>query len=151
LVYGRTAAKTVIIDGRARQSHRQKKPLAQWRILLLDNHPGYISWEDLLHIPTLLAANSNRPQEGAGGAAKRGPALLSGWLRCGRCGRKLNVASSGTTGRVPRYVCRGGRGDRASSSCWTIGGLRGDRAVEAAVLEALHPAGIQAALEALEQ
>jgi hypothetical protein len=33
----------------------------------------------------------------------------------------------------------------------TIGGLRVDRAVEAAVLEALPPAGISAALEALEQ
>jgi hypothetical protein len=41
--------------------------------------------------------------------------------------------------------------DRGSSSCLTIGGLRVDRAVEAAVLEALQPAGIHAALEALEQ
>ena len=137
LVYGRTEAKTVIVDGRARQSHRRKKPLAQWRILLLDNHSGYISWEDFLHTQQLLAANRNRPQDGAGGAAKRGPALLSGLLRCGRCGRKLTVAYSGTTGRVPRYVCRGGRVDRGSSSCLTIGGLRVDRAVEAAVLEAL--------------
>jgi DNA invertase Pin-like site-specific DNA recombinase len=151
LVYGRTEAKTVIVDGRARQSHRRKKPVAQWRILLLDNHAGYIGWEDFLHTQQLLAANCNRPQDGAGGAAKRGPALLSGLLRCGRCGRKLNVAYSGTTGRVPRYVCRGGRVDRGSSSCLTIGGLRVDRAVEAAVLEALQPAGIHAALEALEQ
>ena len=46
LVYGRTAAKTVIVDGRARQSHRQKQPVAQWRIVLLDNHAGYMSSED---------------------------------------------------------------------------------------------------------
>jgi DNA invertase Pin-like site-specific DNA recombinase len=151
LVYGRTEAKTVIVDGRARQSHRRQKPVAQWRILLLDNHAGYIGWEDFLHPQQLLEANRNRPQDGAGGAAKRGPALLSGLLRCGRCGRKLHVAYSGTTGRVPRYVCRGGRVDRGSSSCLTIGGLRVDRAVEAAVLEALQPAGISAALEALEQ
>jgi len=151
LAYGRTEAKTVIVDGRARQRHRRKKPVAQWRILLLDNHPGYIGWEDFLHTQQLLEANRNRAQGSAGGAAKRGPALLSGLLRCGRCGRKLTVASSGTTGRVPRYVCRGGRVDRGSSSCLTIGGLRGDRAVEAAVVEALQPAGIHAALEALEQ
>jgi hypothetical protein len=151
LVYGRTAAKTVIVDGRARQSHRQKQPVAQWRILLLDNHPGYISWEDFLHTQQLLEANRNRPQGGAGGAAKRGPALLSGLLRCGRCGRKLSVAYSGTTGRVPRYICHGGRVDRGSSSCLTIGGLRVDRAVEAAVLDAIQPAGVAAALEALER
>ena len=41
--------------------------------------------------------------------------------------------------------------DRGTSSCLTIGGLRVDRAVEAAVLEALRPASIHAALEALEQ
>lgn len=61
------------------------------------------------------------------------------------------MAYSGTTGRVPRYVCHGGRIDRGSASCLTIGGLRGDQAVEAAVLDAMQPAGITAALEALEQ
>jgi DNA invertase Pin-like site-specific DNA recombinase len=151
LVYGRTEAKLVLVDGRAHQSHRQKKPRAQWRILLRDNHPGYISWEDLLHLQALLAAKSHRPQGGAGGAAKRGPALLSGVLRCGRCGRKRTVASSGTTGRVPRYGCRGGRVDRGASSCLTLGGLRVERAVAATGLEALQPAGIHAALEALAQ
>jgi Recombinase zinc beta ribbon domain len=91
------------------------------------------------------------PEDAAGGAARRGPALLSGLLRCGRCGRKLYVAYSGTPGRVPRYVCHGGRIDRGSASCLTIGGLRVDRAVEAAVLDAIQPAGVTAALEALEQ
>ena len=151
LVSGRTDAKTVSVDGRARQSHRQKKPVAPWRMLLLDQHPGSISWEDFLHTQQRLEANRNRAQDGAGGAATRGPALRSGLLRCGRCGRKLTVASSGTPGRVPRDVCRGGRVDRGSSSCLTIGGLRVDRAVEAAVVEALQPAGIHAAFEALEQ
>ena len=122
LVSGRTEAQTVIVDGRARQSHRQKKPLAQWRMLRLDHHPGYISWEAFLHTQQRLEARRNRAQDGAGGAAKRGPAILSGLLRCGRCGRKLTVASSGTTGRGPRYVCRGGRVDRGASSGLTIGG-----------------------------
>jgi DNA invertase Pin-like site-specific DNA recombinase len=151
LVYGRTAAKTVIVDGRARQSHRQRQPVAPWRIVLLDNHPGYIRWEEFLPIQELLEANRHRPQGGAGGAAKGGPALLSGLLRCGRCGRKLSVAYSGTTGRVPRYICPGGRVARGSSSCLTVGGLRVARAVATAVLEAIQPAGITAAVEALER
>jgi hypothetical protein len=52
---------------------------------------------------------------------------------------------------VPRYVCHGGRVDRGSAACLTIGGLRVDRAVAVAVLDAIQPAGITAALEALEQ
>jgi hypothetical protein len=71
LVYGRTAAKIVIVDGRARQSQRQRQPVAQWRILLLDNHPGDSSWEEFLHTQQLLEANRPRPQSEAGGAAKR--------------------------------------------------------------------------------
>jgi hypothetical protein len=41
--------------------------------------------------------------------------------------------------------------DRGSSSCLPIGGLRVDQAVEAAVLDAIQPAGVQASLAALEQ
>jgi hypothetical protein len=68
----------VSVDGRARQSHRQKQPVAQWRSVLLDNHAGYMSWEDFLHTQQLLEAKRTRAQGNAGGAAKRGPALLSG-------------------------------------------------------------------------
>ena len=67
LVYGRTEAKTVIVDGRARQSHRQKKPVAQWRILLLDNHPGYISWRTFT-TPTAFGGQSQQAAGRAGGA-----------------------------------------------------------------------------------
>jgi hypothetical protein len=102
LVSGRTAAKTVGKDGRARHTTRQKKPREQWRVLLLENHPGSISWEECVQHPQILEANCRRAHEGAGGAAKRGPAFLSGWLRCGRCGRKLQVAYSGTKGQVLR-------------------------------------------------
>ena len=151
LVYGRTEAKTVIEDGRARQSTRRKKPRERWRILLLDTHPGYISWEEFWQNQQTLEAKRNRPEDAAGGAARRGPALLRGLLRCGRCGRKLSVAYSGTTGRVPRYGCHGGRIDRGAASCLTIGGLGVDRAVAAAVLDAMQPAGVTAAWEALEQ
>ena len=89
--------------------------------------------------------------EGEGsGAAKLGAALLSGLLRCGRCGRKLQVVYSGTSGRVPRYVCRGDRGDRESSRCLTAGSLRVDRAVVQSVLTAIQPAGIEAAVKLTE-
>jgi hypothetical protein len=78
LGYGRTAAKTVIVDGRARHSHRQKQPVAQWRIVLLDNHAGDIGGEDFLHTQQLWEAHRTRAQGSAGGAAKRGPAWRSG-------------------------------------------------------------------------
>jgi DNA invertase Pin-like site-specific DNA recombinase len=151
LAYGRTEAKTVIEDGRARQTTRRKKPRDQWRILRVDNHPGYLSWEEFLSNQQQLEGNRAVREEAAGGAAKRGPALLSGLLRCGHCGRKLNVGYSGNTGRLPRYLCQGGRVDRGSSSCLSLGGLGVDQAVETAVLEALQPAAVQASLDALDR
>jgi hypothetical protein len=61
------------------------------------------------------------------------------------------VQYSGTTGRVPRYGCHGGRENRGSASCLSLGALRVDQAVAEEVLAAIQPAGVQASLLALEQ
>ena len=151
LAYGRTVAKTVIADGRAQQSGRKRKPQEQWKVLILDNHRGYISWEEYQRHQQILEGNLAMREGQTGGAAKGGGALLSGLLHCGRCGRQLCVQYSGTTGRVPRYGCHGGRVDRGSASCLSLGALRVDEAVVEQVLEAIQPAGVEAALLALER
>src|ERR1700757_2234425 len=110
--YGKTAARTRIEDGRARQSSRYRKPQNEWKVLIVDHHPGYMSWEEYKENQQQLEANVARTGGEGSGAAKSGAALLSGLLRCGRCGRKLQVHYSGNGGKVPRYSCRGDRGDR---------------------------------------
>ena len=151
LAHGRTTTKTVIADGRPRQTGRRRKPQEQWKVLLLDNHSGYISWEEFQQNQRILEANGAMREGDTGGAAKAGGALLSGLLRCGRCGRQLFVQYSGTTGRVPRYGCHGGRDQRGSAACLALGAWRVDQAVVEQVLEAIQPAGVQAALLALER
>jgi DNA invertase Pin-like site-specific DNA recombinase len=145
--YGKTAARTRIEEGRARQSSRYRKPQSEWKVLLLGHHSGYISWEEYLENQKRLEANVALYEGEGSGAAKLGAALLSGLLRCGHCGRKLQVVYSGTSGRVPRYVCHGDRGDRESGRCLTVGSLRLDRAVAQSVLAAIQPAGIEAAVK----
>jgi len=76
--------------------------------------------------------------------------MLSGLLRCGRCGRLLHVAYSGNRGQVPRYACHGGRVNRGAAACLSVGSLRVDKAVVHQVLDAIQPAGLQAALEAMD-
>jgi DNA invertase Pin-like site-specific DNA recombinase len=144
--YGKTAGRTVIEQGRARQGSRYRKPQSEWKVLIPDHHSGYISWEEFVQNQQQLEANSMCSDGEASGAAKTGAALLSGLLRCGRCGRKLQVIYSGSRGRVPRYICRGDRGDRGSGRCQTVGSLRLDRAVVSSVLDAIHPVGMEAAL-----
>ena len=148
--YGKTTVRTRIEEGRARHSSRYRKPHKDWKVLLIDHHPGYISWEKYLENQQRMEANVASYEGENSGAAKLGAALLSGLLRCGRCGRKLQVVYSGTSGRVPRYVCRGDRGDRESSRCLTVGSLRLDRAVVQSVVTAIQPAGIEAAVKLTE-
>lgn len=150
--YGRTAVQTVVREGRARQGNRRRKPQAQWKVLIFDSHPGYIRWADYLRNQQMLEENAAQGWGGGQrGAVKRGPALLTGLLRCGRCGRPLHVNYSGSTGRVVRYVCTGSRLERGSAGCLSAGALRVDEAIVAEVLAAIQPVGIEAALVAADQ
>jgi excisionase family DNA binding protein len=151
LAYGRTATRTVAEQGRARQAGRRRKPRDQWKVLILDNHAGYIGWEDYQRHLRILEENAAMLAGQTGGAARRGGALLSGLLRCGRCGRQLAVGYGGKGGRLPRYTCQGGRVDRGSAACQSVGATRVDSAVCDQLLVAIEPAGIQAAIDALEQ
>lgn len=123
--YGRTGATTTVIDGQPRTS-RGKKALDAWTVCLRDHHEGYITWDGYLHTQRVLEANVSRRDPQTAGAAKHGAALLSGLLRCGR---RLSVAYSGTRGQVPRYACHGGRVDRGTAACLSLGSLRVDPAV----------------------
>lgn len=55
--YGKTAPRTVIEQGHARQLSRYRKPQNEWKVLLVGQHPGYISWEEYLQNQTRLEAN----------------------------------------------------------------------------------------------
>jgi DNA invertase Pin-like site-specific DNA recombinase len=152
LAYGRTETKITIEEGRARKSgSRNRKPQEKWKVLIQNNHVGYIKWQDYLENLSMLESNAASREPSGSGVAKKGAALLGGLLRCGHCGRKMFVAYSGKGRGQPRYLCHGGREARGSASCQSLGGASIDRAVVDVVLEAIAPAGIEAALEAMKQ
>jgi hypothetical protein len=70
-----------------------------------DHHSGFITWERYEGIQDQLRANWRPPRGQGGGAAREGGALLQGLIRCGRCGRMMQVGYSGNKGNCPRYVC----------------------------------------------
>jgi len=148
-VHGRSSTRTTIRDGRARKTRGHEVPIDEWKWVLHDHHRGYISWEEYVRNRKQLRENLGM-RSGSSGAAKSGPALLAGLLRCARCGRKLHVTYSGIGGRVPRYHCRGGQISHGTEWCISVGGLRLDQAVAQQVLDALQPIGIEAALTAAE-
>ena len=146
--YGKTGV-SVRYDGAGSQAHPRRKPREEWLALQPGAHEGYVDWEHAEAIRKMVSENV--PTASARGAPKHGAALLSGLLRCRRCGRKLGVQYTGAKGQIPRYTCLRGRLDYGEPSCIAFGGLRVDDAVEAALLVVVQPAAAQAALAAEAQ
>ena len=147
--FGRTRQeKRVGADGQIRVK-TVELAVEQWSVCLPEHHPGYVSWDEYLATRARLRANV-RPRGEGGGAAGHGNALLQGLIRCGRCGRRMQVAYSGTTGNVPRYLCSAGHITHATGRiCGSLGGIRLDRAVADAFLDAVTPAAVAATAGAI--
>jgi hypothetical protein len=147
-VWGRTTSRTVVVEDRARKTAGHDKPQQQWTVLLREHHPGYISWEQFERNQAMLVDNTNMKSRMHPGSGRGGHGLLVGLLRCGRCGRKLNVVYGGKQGNVPRYECRGAKGHLGLSRCLFFSGVGVDRAVGKAILGVVEEPAIEAALEA---
>jgi hypothetical protein len=84
-------------------------------------------------------------------SARGGRALLTGWVRCGRCGRRMRVFYGSRAGHAHR--CQGkGNGDTGGGKmCLGAGGVRLDRAVAEQLLQAVSGHAIEAATQAEER
>ena len=137
-------------DGVVRKRVR-RLPRSEWPVLITEHHPGYIDWSTYEENLARIAGNTRPQPHAAGGAVREGTALLQGIATCGHCGRRLHTHYRGRQAS-PGYHCPGkdlvqGRG----VYCLSIGGVQVDQAVSEALLEAMQPAGLQAALLAAEQ
>jgi len=149
-VYGKTRQERYVDEGGKIRKRLRRLPYAEWSVVLHDHHPGFIDWQTFEAIQARLAANARPRAHEPGGAVREGAALLQGIATCGRCGRKLSVCYSGRNS-TPSYYCSGnnivnGKGKQ----CLRIGGRLIDDAVASAFLGTLAPAGLEAALQAVE-
>jgi DNA invertase Pin-like site-specific DNA recombinase len=126
-------------------------PMADWKVLLKDQHPAYISWEDFLANQQLLAENQTNGATHAGSAAREGSALLQGLILCGRCGRQMAPRYGGSNGTRPRYECNWRRRELAGPTCWSVRADVVDAAVAERILAVLTPAQLEIALSALAE
>jgi DNA invertase Pin-like site-specific DNA recombinase len=144
--YGMTQTATAWDQGRPRKVTRFK-PREEWLALLPDRHEGYLDWEQFQGIQRMISDNSNWPKGESRGAVKAGAALLTGILRCRRCGRKLTVHYTGREQNVMRYNCCRGTLDNGVPRCINFGGAWVDQAIGREILRVLRPAAVEAALE----
>jgi hypothetical protein len=143
--YGKTECGSQFQDGRPHKTTR-RKPMDQWLSLIPQHHAGYIAWDQFQRIQSMIASNVLRPDLENPGAARRGPALLAGMLRCRRCGRKLAVTYTGQRREVLRYACIRGFLDIGDPKCISFGGTTVDDAVSRQVLRVVQPGAVEAAL-----
>jgi DNA invertase Pin-like site-specific DNA recombinase/predicted DNA-binding transcriptional regulator AlpA len=145
--YGRSKLEKHLDAGGTVITRQRRLPRDQWAVMIPGHHPGYISLETWDANIARLAANSPPPAGGAGGAAREGAAWLQGLLRCGRCGRLMQVAyhSSGS----PAYRCGRANQMYGASTCQRIGGQRLHETVLAELLAALAPASLAATVQAM--
>lgn len=147
-VFGRTCDRTRVVDGRARKTTGHSKPMTAWNVLLRDHHPGYISWEQFEANQQLILENAHMKSRTDRKSARGGRALLTGLVRCGRCGRTMRVFYGSGSSHPHRYQCRG---DVGGWLCIGIGGVRVDRAVAAQIVEAVSGHAVEAAIRAADQ
>lgn len=141
--YGKTESVLHYQAGEPRHRLRRKPP-EQWLALIPHAHEGYISWEESERIRQ--AVHENLVSAEQNGAVKKGSGLLTGLLRCRRCGRKLTIRYTGSQHEVLRYTCNRGWLDHGEPRCIAFGGVPVDDIIGKQVLAAVQPAAVEAAV-----
>lgn len=149
--YGKRSYRTQLVDGRARKTSGHQRAMSDWGALLHDNHQGYITWEQFEANQRKILENAHMKKGPSRKSARGGRALLTGLVRCGRCGRMMRVHYGVQSSHAHRYECRGKDGQVADEPCISIGGVRVDRAVATQILEAVSNHAVDAAILAADQ
>ncbi len=145
-VMGRS--KTVQIRNEQGEIVRRRRVVSRekWEVLKQQHFEGYITWGQ--YEQNLMKIEKNNRGTGTSGGGVRGSGLLSGLLRCARCGSSLQVQYYGRE-RHPTYVCRGGARQRERrAKCLTFFGPPAEALFSEMLLEAIRPAALTAATEA---
>jgi DNA invertase Pin-like site-specific DNA recombinase len=123
-------------------------PRDQWHTLILDAHPGYITWvayeENLRRLEENARAYSGDRRSGP---PREGPALLQGLAVCGRCGTRMSVRYY-TRHRelVPQYTCQRHSIENALPPCQRVIGGDLDRAIGELLVSTMTPLALEVAL-----
>lgn len=149
--FGRTKSRIRIVAGRSQKTSGHRCEVGEWQVLIRDHHPGYITWEQYERNQSMICANASRRSKGGSRSGRGGQALLSGLLRCRRCGCMLHVHYTQRT-RNNRYGCVTERNRLGEGSCISsFGAWRVDQAVAAEILRVIGGNAVEAAVEAIEQ
>lgn len=146
-VYGKSEARTTLVDGRLRKTYKHRKAFEHWGVVLQQHHEGYIDWVEFERNQKQLALNAYGKPGGVK-SGRGGQALLAGAICCARCGRRLTVAYRGRAPRQSVYRCDRPNTVFGQPRCMMLGGRRVDEAVAQELVRAVEPMAIEAAIQA---
>ena len=145
-VFGRSEARTRVVDGKAHRTNGHKKSRKNWTVLIQEHHTGYIDFERYERNQRILLENTHMKQTAGHKSARGGRGLLAGFLRCARCGQRLHVVY--TRGNYPRYECRIANRSHGAPRCISFGGLKVDEAITKELLQVVQPHSVEVAIAA---
>jgi DNA invertase Pin-like site-specific DNA recombinase len=143
--YGKTQTQVPPGGGRPQQ---RRLPSSQWKVIVHDRYPAYVTWETFARIEAILADNyATYGQNQRRGIPRQGAAMLQGLVSCGRCGHKMAVQYKGGT----QYLCTYLRSRTQAPVCQRVRADPVDQYVVNAFFDALAPAELDLYEQALEQ
>jgi DNA invertase Pin-like site-specific DNA recombinase len=144
-VYGRSRSTRAENTGKLQQ---RQLPLEQWRIVVRDRYPAYISWPTYERIRQMLRDNhAEYDRNKTRGVPRAGQALLHGLVYCGECSHKLCVQYKGGT----QYLCNHLRQQHGEPVCQRLPAAPLDEQVVRWFFEALSPAAIDLSARSLTE
>lgn len=137
-------------DGKCYQT---RLPREEWKVLIQDAHPGYISWEEYEQNEDRLKENSKAyGHDSRKTPPGKGPALLQGIAVCGKCGERMTVRYHERKGIItPDYMCQKEGIRYGRPICQYITGWSIDLAIGEILIEAVSPLALEVALSVQEE
>lgn len=126
------------------KKHQRRLPMEQWKVLLKDRLPAYITWERYLQNRERLKQNRNRFD--CQGAPRSGVSLLAGLLICGNCGRRMRILYH-AHGKA-QYACNHQLLTGKGQFCPGFAARAVDGLIAQQVLRALEPAAVELSIRA---
>ena len=142
-VYGRSkTSRDAFGNSKTKRSH-----FGEWKIMVKDKYPAYISWETFEQIQAMLQDNyAEYDRKKSRGVPRAGATLLHGIVYCGECGHKMVVQYKGG----PEYQCNFLHQQYQVPVCQRIRSQPIDDVVVPAFFQALAPAELDVYEQAMK-
>jgi len=145
-VYGRT--RTIRTGPSPIDKNLKRLPKEEWKFVVKDKYPAYITWETFEKIQGMLTDNyAEYDRKKTRGIPRQGSALLHGLMYCGECGHKMVVQYKKGT----RYICNYLRQQHGCQVCQYLPADAIDKEIVNQFFKALSPIELNAYRDALEK